>query len=156
MSIESQRIGKYELRERLGRGGSTDVWKAFDIQLQRYVAIKLLRDELQNEPDFSKRFVREARMLASLHHPNIIQIHDFQVSQPYESKSTISYMVMDYIAGQTLANYIHNTSVRGQFPAVSDIVHLFLSIVSAIDYAHQHGMIHRDIKPSNILLDKLL
>lgn len=154
MSIEARRIGKYELRERLGGGSLTDVWKAFDIQLQRYVAIKLLRDELQNDPDFSKRFVREARMLASLHHPNIIQIHDFQVSQPYESKSTIAYMVMDYIAGQTLEDYIHNTSARGQFPAASDIVHLFLSIGSAIDYAHQQGMIHRDIKPANILLNK--
>ncbi len=154
MSIEERRIGKYELRERLGRGGVNEVWKAFDTQLHRYVAIKLLHEELQNDPDFVKRFVREARMVASLHHPNIVQVHDFQVSQSPESASTIAYMVMDYIEGQTLADYIHNTSAQGQFPSAADIVHLFLAISSAIDYAHQQGMIHRDIKPANILLDK--
>src|SRR5205807_3128050 len=61
---------------------------------------------------------------------------------------------MDYIEGQTLADYIHNTSAQGQFPSAADIVHLFLAISSAIDFAHRQGMIHRDIKPANILLDK--
>ncbi len=73
----SQHLGKYELRERLGRGGMAEVWKAFDAQLQRYVAIKILHADLQADPEFITRFIREARVIASLHHPNIVQIYRF-------------------------------------------------------------------------------
>src|SRR6266849_9163105 len=79
-----QHLGKYELRERLGRGGMAEVWKAFDSQLERYVAIKILHADLQSDPEFLTRFTREARVIASLHHPNIVQIHDFQIYQPPE------------------------------------------------------------------------
>lgn len=151
---DPQRIGKYELREHLGRGGMAEVWKAYDSQLERYVAIKLLHTDLQNDPDFVTRFIREARVVASLNHPNIVKIHDFQIIQPEESKPPIAYMVMDYIQGITLANYIRTTSRVGKFPSSNEIIQLFTSISKAIDYAHQHGMIHRDIKPGNILLDK--
>lgn len=149
-----RRIGKYELHERLGRGGMAEVWKAWDNQLARYVAIKILHADLQNDPDFMKRFIREARVIASLHHPNIIKIHDFQISNLSDYASTIAYMVMDYVQGITLADYIRITSYIGKFPSASNIVYLFASISNAIDYAHQHGMIHRDIKPANILLDR--
>src|SRR5579864_3726279 len=99
MSSEPRRLGKYELRERLNRSGIAEVWKGFDTQLQRYVAIKLLHADLQNDPEFLQRFVREARLVASLHHPNIVQIHDFQISRPPESDHTIAYMVMDFVEG---------------------------------------------------------
>lgn len=153
MSTDSRRLGKYEFRERLGRGGMAEVWKAIDTQLQRYVAIKLMHPDLQNDPTFMTRFLREARTMASLRHPNIVQIHDFQIAAPPEFDQTMAYMVMDYIEGPTLADYIHNTSSVGQFPAANDIIHLSASIGSAVDYAHQRGMLHRDIKPANILLD---
>ena len=156
MSTSPRLLGKYELRQRLGRGGMAEVWKAFDPQLQRFVAIKIMHADLQNDPDFMNRFLREARVVASLHHPNIVQIHDFQISRPPESDSTIAYMVMDYIEGQTLAEYIRETSSTGKFPPPGEIVRLFTSISRAVDYAHQHGMIHRDLKPANILLDKRL
>lgn len=156
MSTSPRLLGKYELRERLGRGGMAEVWKAFDPQLQRFVAIKIMHADLQNDPDFMNRFLREARVVASLHHPNIVQIHDFQISRPPESDSTIAYMVMDYIEGPTLAEYIRETSSMGKFPTPGEIVRLFTSISRAVDYAHQHGMIHRDLKPANILLDKRL
>ena len=149
-----RRLGKYELRERLGRGGMGEVWKAFDTQLQRYVALKFLHADLQNDPSFVSRFEREAQVIASLHHPNIVKIYDFQISQPPESESTIAYMVMDYVEGQTLANYIRSTSRLGKFPSAADLLYLLTPIGAAIDYAHQRSMIHRDIKPSNILLDK--
>lgn len=151
---DSQQLGKYELRERLGRGGMAEVWKAFDPQLERYVAIKLLHADLQADPEFITRFFREARAIASLHHPNIVQIHDFQTTQSPEATIPVAYMVMDYVEGQTLANYIRSTSHAGRFPSAIEIVHLFTSISKAVDYAHQKGMIHRDIKPANILLDK--
>lgn len=154
MNTSPQRLGKYELRERLGRGGMAEVWKGLDTQLQRYVALKILHADLQNDPSFITRFEREAQVIASLHHPNIVQIHDFQISRPPESSNTIAYMVMDYVEGQTLADYIRSTSRMGRFPSASEIVYLFTSLGKAIDYAHHRGMIHRDIKPANILLDK--
>lgn len=153
MDTGSRRLGRYELREHLGRGGMAEVWKALDTQLQRYVAIKLMHADLQDDPTFITRFLREARIMASLHHPNIVQIHDFQVSGPPESEGPLAYIVMDYIEGPTLADYIHNTSGMHKFPSAAQIVNFFLSIGSAVDFAAQQGMIHRDIKPANILLD---
>ncbi len=149
-----QHLGKYELQERLGHGGMAEVWKAFDTELHRYVAIKVLHADLQADPQFITRFTREARAVAALHHPNIIQIYDFQTTHTPASNVPLAYMVMEYIEGQTLARYIGNTSRAGKFPPPPDIVHLFTSISKAIDYAHQQGMIHRDIKPANILLDQ--
>jgi serine/threonine protein kinase len=149
-----QRLGKYELREKLGHGGVAEVWKAFDTELHRYVAIKVLHADLQTDPEFMTRFSREARLVASLHHPNIVQIYDFQTIQSLETNVPIAYMVMDYVDGETLARYLYKTSRAGQFLSPTDIIHLFASIGKAIDYAHREGMIHRDIKPANILLDK--
>jgi serine/threonine protein kinase len=158
MDTTPKRLGKYELVERLGHGGMAEVWKALDTQLQRYVAIKVLQPNLRDDPNFANRFRREAQLIASLHHPNIVQVHDFQIFQPEDdgkgSQSPIAYMVMNYVEGQTLADYIHKTSSRGQIPSPEEIVNLFTSISQAIDYAHQQGMIHRDIKPANILLDE--
>ncbi len=153
MSTRPRRLGKYELQERLGLGGMAEVWKALDTQLQRYVAIKLLHANLKEDPHFIARFEREAQLIASLHHPNIVQIHDFQFASS-EEEGTIAYMVMDYVEGQTLADYIRRTSGLGNVPSPPEIVQLFTSIGLAVDYAHQQGMIHRDLKPANILLDK--
>ncbi len=152
----SKRLGKYELVEQLGHGGIAEVWKARDIQLQRPVAIKVLHLSLSDDPNFILRFTREAQEIASLHHPNIIAIHDFHVDSVSESDTPLSpaaYIVMDYVAGQTLASYIRQTSRNGKLPEVQELVNLFTPISQAIDYAHQQGMIHRDIKPANILLD---
>src|SRR5205823_5521059 len=143
----------YELLERLGQGGMGEVWKARDTQLRRFVAIKFLHANLQSDPDFVTHFMREAQFVASLHHPNIIQIHDFQLTDARGS-GTAAYMVMDYVEGGTLADYIKENSRKGRFPRAADIVYLFSSVSLALDYAHQQGMIHRDIKPANILLDK--
>ena len=152
--MNPRQLGKYELSERLGSGGMAEVWKGFDTQLHRYVAIKILHANLLNDPEFMTRFVREARAIASLHHPNIVQIYDFQTTDSSDSSNSLAYMVMDYVEGQTLADYLRNTSRVGKFLPATDLVNLFASISRAIDYAHQHGMLHRDIKPANILLDK--
>src|SRR5947199_1834920 len=145
MSTGPRRLGKYELREFLGRGGMAEVWKAFDIHLQRFVAIKIMHADLQNDPDFIKRFEREARIVASMHHPNIVQIHEFEIAQPPVSESTIAYLVMDFVEGPTLADYIAKTSRAGAFPSATEIVHLFMSIGSAVDYAHKKGIVHRNL-----------
>src|SRR2546421_2211830 len=152
MGTSPRRFGKYELQEPLGHGGMAEVWKALDTQLQRFVAIKVLHANLKEDPHFIARFEREAQLIASLHHPNIVQIHDFQIVSS-EEEGTLAYMVMDYVEGQTLADYIHHTSNQGNVPSPQEIVQLFTSIGLAVDYAHQQGMIHRDLKPANILLD---
>jgi serine/threonine protein kinase len=152
MGASPKRLGKYELLTRLGQGGMAEVWKAFDPQLQRMVAIKFMHANLRSDPDFVSRFVREGQAIATLHHPNIVQVYDFQVSSP-EDENPMAYMVMAYIEGETLADYLLHTSYAGNIPAADEIVHLFTSLGLAVDYAHQHGIIHRDIKPANILLD---
>ena len=127
-SSNPQRLGKYELRESLGRGSMAEVWKAYDSQLERYVAIKILHADLQADPEFLTRFACEARVIASLHHPNIVQVHDFQIIRPPEMSSPLAYMVMDYVEGPTLAQYIRTTSHAGKFPPPNEIVQLFASI----------------------------
>ena len=154
MSTNARRIGKYELQAQLGHGGMAEVWKAFDIQLHRYVAIKILHANLQEDPSFVSRFEHEAQLIASLHHPNIVQLHDFQIASQ-ESNTTTAYMVMDYVEGETLGQYIEKTSKQGNIPYPAEIVQIFTCIGLAVDYAHQKGVIHRDLKPANILLDKL-
>src|ERR1700736_868997 len=158
MNTSLQRLGKYRLQERLGGSSIAEVWKAFSPQLRRYVAIKMLRADLKNDPRFITRFESEAKAIASLHHPNIVQVHDFQVSRtptiaagsealdariaeqhrwsdglmPSGEGSTdsniMSYLVMDYIDGSTLADYINNTSRKKNFPSATAIVQLFASI----------------------------
>src|SRR5260370_8825331 len=142
-----KRLGKYELQQRLGQGGMAEVWKALDTQLQRYVAIKVLHANLQEDPNFITRFNQEPQLIPSLHHPNTSHIHDFQVSRPPESPSTIAYMVMAYIEGQTLADYIGSTSARGKIPSPTEIVNLFTSTSLAPDRPHQQRIIHRQSKP---------
>jgi len=154
MSTNPIRVGKYELQERLGQSGIAEVWKAFDTQAHHFVAIKFLHPNLQADRDFVARFQREAPVIASLHHPNIVQYYDFSVSQLPGTTGVNAYMVMNYVEGGTLASSILNTSHEGKLIPIADIVRLFTSIGMAVDFAHQHGIVHSNIKPANILLDK--
>ena len=148
------RIGRYELQERLGQNGIAEVWKAFDPQTHRYVAIKLLHANLKTDPDFVTRFQREAPLIASLRHPNIVQWYDYSTSQFSETATAAAYVVMDYVEGGTLADYTRNTSQAGKILPIPDILRLFTSIAMAVDFAHQQHVLHGNLKPSNILLDK--
>jgi serine/threonine protein kinase len=154
MSTNSGYTGRYELQELLGQGGMAEVWKAFDTQTRLYVAIKFLHANLKTDPEFATRFQREAQTIASLRHPNIVQYHDFFISQPPGAGNTTASVVMDYIDGGTLGDYIRNTSRLGKFLPIADVIRLFTSIGAALEYAHQHGVIHGQLKPANILLDR--
>ena len=163
MSTTPSRLGKYELRKLLGRGSTGEVWKGFDLQSRSDIAIKLLHpDLLQTDPNFIATFMKEWQSICSLHHPNIVQVREVNISRqssqssqssPSTSGGTTPYIVMDYIQGQSLADYIQSTSRVGNFPPVSAIVYLFNSLGQAIDYAHEQGILHGNIKPTNILLD---
>src|SRR5947209_4877869 len=154
MSTTPSRIGKYELRKLLGRGSTGEVWKGFDLQSRSDVAIKLLHpDLLQTDPNFIATFMKEWQSICSLHHSNIVQVREVNISRPATSSGTTPYIVMDYIQGQSLADYIQRTSRIGNFPPVSVIVYLCTRLGEAIDYAHEQGNLHGNIKPTNILLD---
>jgi hypothetical protein len=136
------RLGHYEILEVLGQGGFGIVVRAFDEMLQRVVAIKVLSPQLASTSPARKRFLREARAAASIRHENVIQIHAV-VEQP------LPYLVMEYIAGQTLQQRLDQTGPL----EVPDVLRIGEQIARGLAAAHAQGLIHRDIKPGNILLE---
>jgi serine/threonine protein kinase len=135
-------LGRYRILEPLGEGGMATVYKAYDSQLRRDVAIKLISPGLQDLDKFNKRFHREAQALAKLVHPNIVRLFD------YGEEEGIPFLVMDFIQGKTLKEFI------GEPIHWMDAAKLLAPIASALAYSHQHHVIHRDVKPSNILVDQ--
>lgn len=141
--MEGRILGnRYELIEKIGGGGMAIVYKAKCKLLNRFVAVKILRSEFTNDEEFVKRFRIEAQAAASLSHPNIVSI--FDVGQ----EDDIHYIVMEYIDGITLKDYITR---KGSLPW-KEAVRIAIQICSAIEQAHKNHIVHRDIKPHNILL----
>ena len=151
MGMNQRRLGKYELQERLESGAVGEVWKAFNTQQRRYVTIKIIPVNAQTGADFTPRFYREAQILAALHHPNIVPIQDFHMSQ----SGSEAYIIMDYVEGPSLADYLSATAHVGKIPPPVAIVHLLTPIADALDYAHQRNVIHGALKPAAILLGKV-
>jgi serine/threonine protein kinase len=139
-------LGKYQILERLGRGGMGDVYKGYHARLDRYVAIKILHPHLIEDREFLPRFEREARAVASLRHPNIIQLYDYDV------EDDSYYMVMEYVDGGSLKNRKEKLYQESIFMSMAEVADLLRQVSSALDYAHGLDMVHRDVKPSNILL----
>jgi serine/threonine protein kinase len=147
--LVDQTLGKYELRERIGRGGMAEVYKAYHAALDRFVAIKILHPFLGEEPEFKGRFEREARNVARLRHPNIIHVYDFE----FDPRRDLYYMVMEYIDGLTLRDRLAETGAEGEPIPIDEAIRIVTPLASAIAYAHSRGMVHRDIKPANIMID---
>jgi serine/threonine protein kinase len=142
--IGRQLGGRYEILGRIGGGGMALVYKAHDILLNRFVAVKVLRQQYVNDEEFIRRFRREAQSAASLSHPNVVSIYD--VGQEQE----VHYIVMEYVEGVTL-----NDVIKERAPLqVEEAVHFASQICDALDHAHMNQIIHRDIKPHNILIGK--
>jgi tRNA A-37 threonylcarbamoyl transferase component Bud32 len=147
-SLEGQTLGKYRVLGPLGRGGMAQVYRAYHPQLDRYVAVKVLRSDLVEDEEFLARFRREARAVAALRHPNIVQVFDFDVH------GDIYYMVMELLEGDTLKTRLNDYRARQEMMPSGEVVRILLDVLDGLAYAHSEGMIHRDIKPANILLSR--
>lgn len=147
--FSGRELGKYELKERIGRGGMAEVYRAYHASLDRYVAIKILHPFLGDDPAFKERFEQEARNVAQLRHSNIVQVYDFE----YDADRELYYMVMEYVNGQTLSTTLMQLKYRNELQPVSESVRIVRHLCDALAYAHSRGMIHRDIKPGNIMID---
>jgi len=133
---------RYQLLERLGYGGMADVFRARDLMLDRYVAIKVLRKDYTDNAGFQERFRQEARAAANLSHPNIVTVHDFGLAEGQ------LYIVMEYIPGTDLKTLLRK---RGRF-TVDEAAPLLVQACAGIGYAHRAGLVHCDVKPQNMLV----
>jgi serine/threonine protein kinase len=150
--IVNTRIDRYLLQERIGTGGMARVYKAIDTNLDRLVAIKILHEHLSDDPSFKERFEREAKLIASLNHPNIVQIYDFNWFE--RDGYPVYYMVMPFIPGKTLATVLDDLYTRNERMPHDNVLRLALEMADALGYAHNAGMVHRDVKPANIILNE--
>jgi serine/threonine protein kinase len=137
------KLGQYEIKEMLGRGGMGTVYKAYQLMLDRFVAIKILPAKLFTDPEFVTRFNREAKALAGLSHPNIVGIYDIGQESGY------FYFVMEFVEGVTVRQLIEERKLPPE-----EAMKIVPQLCEALEYAHSEGVVHRDIKPENILVDK--
>ncbi len=147
MTIETgDTLGRYTIQGMIGRGGMANVYKAFQPALERVVALKVMRAALTEDPEFVERFRREARAVARLEHPNIVQIYDFDEIDGH------SVLAMQFLDGGTLKERL--TEVGGPLPP-PEAARIVRGVAEALDHAHSLDIVHRDVKPSNVMLTKL-
>jgi len=144
---EISKLGRYELRRILGKGAMGVVYEAFDPSLSRRVAVKTILKSVALDPEteraYSARFIQEAKAVARLNHPNIVQVHDFGV------EGEVAYLVMEFIQGRELRSCFE---AKERF-APAEVVRIMGELLDALDFAHEAGVIHRDVKPANLMLD---
>lgn len=145
-NLTGQMLGKVRVDMFLAKGGMAEVFIGTHTTLHRAVAIKFLKGDLQDEPELRERFEREARVIAMLRHPNIVQVHDFDTfeNQPY--------LVMEYVPGTSLGAYLRELHKNNQRLDITQVTSLLDKLARALKYAHDNDVVHRDIKPANILL----
>ena len=140
--IGKNAAGKYVIVARISEGGMGTVYRALQLPVEREVAFKVLRAELEDNDDVRNRFTREARAVSKINHPNIITLHDFGFDD-----SDYPYMVMEYAPGMSLDEWIYQDEIT-----LDRIVHVARQILSALADAHDQGVVHRDLKPENIMV----
>lgn len=144
-NLAGQTLGKYRLVEKLGQGGMAQVYKAYQPDLDRYVAIKVLHPHLTADEEFAARFHREARAIAALEHPNSVRVYDFDTDG-------VAFLVMEYLQGTCLKARLHDLNCRHALMDLGEAVRIIGALADALDYAHRHGVVHRDVKPANVIL----
>jgi serine/threonine protein kinase len=145
-SLVGRHIGRYRILEQLGQGGMSVVYKGFDTTLDREVAVKVLHPHLSGKVESRKRLAREAKAVAKLHHPNILEVFDFAGADSTESEE--AFIVTEYIRGQTLRQFADGQAFDPPEVAAM-VVH---EIATALAHAHEAGVIHRDLKPENVMV----
>ncbi len=139
--------GRYQIQSLIGLGGMASVYKAYDPNLHRPVAIKVIHPHLSNNPDFFRRFEEEATAVAQFRDPNIVQMYDFIHDED------LYYMVMEFVMGETLQTRLKRLNTSKRRLGIKEAIAFTAEICDAAFYAHQRGIIHRDIKPANIMMD---
>lgn len=147
-ALVGQEIDGYLIEKSLGAGGMARVYLGRDVRLDRYVAIKVIQPHVRNDETYTSRFIKEARAVAALQHPNIVSIYRFgEVESLY-------YMAMQYIEGADLAWVLNEYAADNELMSLEEVYSTLSQISSALDYAHSQGVIHRDVKPANLMLDQ--
>jgi serine/threonine protein kinase len=141
--LTGKQLGPYQIVAPLGEGGMAAVFRAYQPGMERYVALKVLPRHFAEDPEFSARFQREARILAQLQHPHILPVFDYGQVEGY------SFIVMPFVPSGTLTD-----SMQGQPLPLPRIRQVISQVGDALNYAHDRGLVHRDVKPSNVLIDK--
>ena len=139
-------VGKVRIEREIAKGGMAEVYLGTHLTLDRAVAVKVMHNYIETDPELQSRFEREAKVVAGLRHPNIVQIFDYDTAEGHP------YIVMEYLVGPTLAVYLRELHKRNQRLEPIQIARLLITIATALDYAHEQGVVHRDIKPGNIIL----
>jgi tRNA A-37 threonylcarbamoyl transferase component Bud32 len=139
-------IGNVRIDKELARGGMAEVYVGTHLRLDRLVIVKAMQSYIEADPELQARFEREAKVVAALRHPNIVQIFDFDIADGHP------YLVMEFIRGPSLAAYLRELNGRNERLQPAQIARLLSIVAIALDYAHEQGVIHRDIKPGNIIL----
>ncbi|MCP5094208.1 MAG: protein kinase, partial [Chloroflexi bacterium] len=139
-------LGSYRVLTPLGQGGMAVVYKGYQSSLDRYVAIKVMSHHLADDKTFIDRFQREASGVAQLRHQNVVQMYDFGLQKG------ISFMVMEYIEGETLKDRLIRLRDIGERMPLTDVMHVIANLAAALDHAHAHNIVHRDVKPTNVML----
>src|SRR5687767_13632123 len=139
-------IGNVRIEKELASGGMGEVYIGTHLRLDRLVIVKVMHSHIEGDPEAQVRFEREAKVIAALRHPNIVQVFDFDVADGHP------YIVMEYLRGPSLAAYLRELKGRNEKLQPAQIAHLLSILATALDYAHEQGVIHRDIKPANIIL----
>ena len=136
------KFGQYEITEEIGKGGMATVYRAYHKNMDRHVAVKLIRPSILRDQIVRDRFQREAKLIAKLEHPHLLPVHDF------DGEHDPPYIVMRFLEGGTLKQVM----AAGELPE-EETLYLLRQVASALDYAHRQGIVHRDLKPSNIMVD---